>query len=101
MRSAQDILTDNLNRIMVKNGWDIADFARAIGVPYTNLHKIIKGSRGSWLLNLDPIAQGLHIHVSDLLKEQGVVIPPPPSVREPSPMEALEIVRKALSKAGQ
>jgi transcriptional regulator with XRE-family HTH domain len=72
-------------------------FAKDIGLSQSQVSNYLEGNNTPSLDNLDRIATYFGISVAELLLPAE---PPAPRIVTPSPLEALEIVRKALQAPG-
>jgi transcriptional regulator with XRE-family HTH domain len=91
-----EILKKNILKSIEKLGWSQNRLAKEAGLYQPQISKWLNGEQTPGLDSLDKLAQTLGIDVADLLREDSE---PTPRVIKPTPEEALEIIRKALTAA--
>jgi transcriptional regulator with XRE-family HTH domain len=68
MRSALDLLRENVERERVTRGWSQAELARRIDMQPAQLSQVLKGESSPGLDTVERIAKGLGVTVSALLR---------------------------------
>lgn len=93
MEKVERLLTENLNSYLKRKNWDALKLSEETGITRSGIYKILKGERWPNADNLSRIAKALGVSVSNLFG--------PPSAVTPTPIEAWELVGKALQAVGK
>lgn len=89
MDKTKDLFTKSIKDWVSRNGLSLRELADRAGISQSGLYKMAGGFRQPSFDNMDRIANALGIEIADLFGGA--------KVHAPTPSEALEIVRKALS----